>query len=96
MGKGAYGTKLLRVKGDIEGVQGLEKDETNSERIPIVLRASLVVGTERLSNFPEGPPGVPNHLSGEICWHPGSGLKLIIATTSIALPMCWARFCSLP
>lgn len=63
MGKGAYGTKLLRVKGDIEGVQGLEKDETNSERIPIVLRVSLVVGTERLSNFPEGPPGVPSHLS---------------------------------
>lgn len=40
--------------GRKKGTQGLEKAEKNPGRVWIVLRASLVVGKERLSNSPEG------------------------------------------
>lgn len=54
IGKGTHGEELLKVWGRKKGTQGLEKAEKNPGRVWIVLRASLVVGKERLSNSPEG------------------------------------------
>lgn len=53
MGKGAHGEELLKVWARSKGAQGLEKAEKNPGRIWIVLRASLVVGKERLSSSPD-------------------------------------------
>lgn len=56
-GKGVRREEVLRVERKLEGVQGWLKDETSSGTMPVVLRASPVVGTEMLSSSPEGTKG---------------------------------------
>ena len=67
------------------------ESQTNSGRMPVVLRASPVVGTE-VEQLPCGHRGMLSNLMGGICWNPRSQLMLITATTCTILTMCQALF----